>query len=90
MFCICHHFENHTPTKPSSKECVMKLFEVHSTAKCGMYKSIKLNYFEHSNTFEGCKQAGVDNRFSQFIFEMGCFLERKIEVFFCKNISKVQ
>ena len=72
-----------------------------------MHKSIKLNYFEHSNTFESCnnnnnnlfyasvivyihhsvcKQAGVDNRSSQFILEMVCFLERKIEVFFFANI----
>ena len=47
-----------------------------------MHKLIKLNYFEHSNTFESHKQADVDNRSSQFILEMVCFLERKIEVFF--------
>ena len=83
-------FENCAPTKPSSKECIMKLFEVYSTTKSRMHKSIKLNYFEHSNIFEHCKQAGVDNRSSQFILEMVCFLERIIQsVFFFKNISEV-
>ena len=77
-------FENHVPTKPSSKECIMKLLKAHSTAKCLMHKSIKLNYFEHSNTFERCKQAGVDNRSSQFIHEMVHFLERKIEFLLAK------
>ena len=79
-------FENHAPTKPSSKECIMKLFEAHSTTKFRMHKSIKLNYFEHSNTFDSCKQADVDNRSSQFILEMVCFLERKIEVVFFAKI----
>ena len=79
-------FENHAPIKPSSKECIMKLFEVYSTTKSRMHKSIKLNYFEHSNTFESCKQAGVDNRSSQFILEMVCFLERIIEVVFLAKI----
>ena len=36
-----------SPTKPSSKEHIMKFFKVCSTAKCGMHKSIKFNYFEH-------------------------------------------
>ena len=39
-------------------------FEAFSTAKCGMHKSIKLNYFEHINIFESCKQPGIDNKFS--------------------------
>ena len=82
-------FENLASTNPSSKECLMKLFKAYSTTKCGMYKSIKLNYFEHSNTFESCKQAGVDNRSSQFILEMVCFLKRIIEVVFLQNISNV-
>ena len=73
-----HLLQNHAPTKPSSKEYLMKLFKVHSTTKCGMHKSIKLNYFEHNNTFESCKQASVNNRSSHFILEMVYFLERKI------------
>ena len=39
-------------------------FEVLLTTKCGMHKSIKLNYFEHINIFESCKQPGIDNRSS--------------------------
>ena len=38
------------------------------------------------NTFQSCKQAAVDNRSSQFILEMVCFLERKIEVVFLQKI----
>ena len=45
-------------------------FKVLSTAKCGMYKSIKLNYFEHINILETCKQPGIDNKSSYFIPEM--------------------
>ena len=46
---------------------------------------MKLNYFEHELLFESCNQTGVDNRSSQFILEMVCFLERKIEVFFLQK-----
>ena len=74
-------FENHARTKTSSKECVMKLFEVHLTTKCGMHKSKKLNYFEHSNTFESCKQPGIDNKSSHSISEMVSFFEIKFQVF---------
>ena len=64
---------------------------MHSTAKCGIHKSIKLNYFDHSNTFESCKEPGIDNRSSQFILEMVSFLEIKIQVFlFLQKISKVR
>ena len=67
-----------------------KTFEAHSTAKFGMHKSIKLNYFEHSNTFESCKQPGIDNKSSHFIPEMVSFLEIKIQVvfFFGKKFSR--
>ena len=45
-------------TKPSFKECAMKFFEVHSTTKYGIHKSISLNYFY---ILRVVKQAGVDN-----------------------------
>ena len=53
-----------------------------------MHKSIKLNYFEHSNTFESCKQPGIDNKFSHFIPEMVSFIEIKIQVFFAKKFPR--
>ena len=63
-------------------------FEVLSTAKYGMHKSIKLNYFEHINILESCKQPGVDNKSSNFIPEMVSCLEIKIQGFFLqKNIQ---
>ena len=65
-------FENCAPRKSSCKKWVIKIFEAHSTTKCRMHKSIKLNYFEHSNTFESCKQAGVDNTSGHFVLEMVC------------------
>ena len=65
-------------------------FEVLSTAKCGMHKSIKLNYFEHINILESCKQPGIDNKSSNFIPEMVSCLEIKIQGFFCKKISEVR
>ena len=69
----------------------MKLFKAHSTTKCRMHKSIKLNYFEHSNNFESCKQPGIDNKSSHSISEMVSFLDIKFQVFFfCKKISEVQ
>ena len=62
-------------------------FEVLSTTKCGMHKSIKLNYFEHINILESCNQPGFDNKSSNFIPEMVSCLEIKIQgVFFAKKI----
>ena len=57
-----------------------------STAKCGMHKSIKLNYFEHINILESCYQPGIDNKCSNFIPAMVSCLEIKIQgVFFAKK-----
>ena len=57
-----------------------------STAKCGMHKSIKLNYFEHINIFQSCYQPGIDNKSSNFIPKMVSCLEIKIQgVFFAKK-----
>ena len=65
----------------------MKIFEVLSTIKCGIHKSIKLNYFEHINFLESCNQPGIDNNPSNFIPEMVSCLEIKIQGFFLqKNI----
>ena len=50
-----------------------------------MYKLIKLNYFEHINIFESCKQPGIDNKSSNFIPEMVSFIEIKIQVFFLQK-----
>ena len=62
-------------------------FEVLSTTKCGMHKSIKLNYFEHINIFESCKQPGIHNKSSNFISEMVSCVEMKIQgVFLQKKI----
>ena len=61
-------------------------FEALSTAKCGMHKSIKLNYFEHINILESCNQPGIDNKSSNFIPEIFSCLEIKIQVFFAKKI----
>ena len=57
-------------------------FEALLTAKCGMHKSIKLNYFKHINILESCNQPGIDNKSSNFIPEMVSFLEIKIQGFF--------
>ena len=57
-------------------------FEALSTAKCRMYKSIKLNYFEHINIVESYNQPGFDNKSSNFIPEMVSCLEIKIQGFF--------
>ena len=46
---------------------VREVIKVHSTTKCGMHKSKKLNYFEHSSTFEICKQPGIDIKSSHTI-----------------------
>ena len=59
-----------------------------STTKCGMHKSIKLNYFEHINILESCNQSGIDNTSSNFIPEMVSCLEIKIQgVFLQKNFE---
>ena len=60
-------------------------FKALSTPKHGMHKSIKLNYFEHINIRESCKQPGIDNKSSNFIPEMVSCLEIKIQGFFCKK-----
>ena len=65
-----------------------EIFEVLSTAKCGMHNSIKLNYFEHINILESCNQPGIDNKSNNFISEMVSCLEIKIQGFFCKKISR--
>ena len=59
-----------------------------STAKCGMHKSIKLNYFEHINILSSCNQPGIDNKSSNFIPEMVSCLEIQIQGFFCKKILR--
>ena len=61
-------------------------FEALSITKCGMHKSIKLNYFEHINILESCKQPGIHNKSSNFISEMVSCVEMKIQgVFFAKK-----
>ena len=60
-------------------------FKALSITKCGMHKSIKLNYFKHVNILESCKQPGIDNKSSNFIPEMVSCLEIKIQVFFAKK-----
>ena len=66
-----------------------EIFEALSTAKCGMHKSIKLNYFEHINILESGNQPGIDNKSNNFISEMVSCLEIKIQgVFFCKKILR--
>ena len=64
-------------------------FEVLSTAKCGMHKSIKLNYFEHINIHESCNQPGIDNKSSNFIPEMVSCLEIKTQGVFLQKKSEV-
>ena len=56
-----------------------------------MYKSIKLNYFEHINILESCKQPGIHNKSSNFISEMVSCVEMKIQgFFFAKKKSEVR
>ena len=50
-----------------------------------MQKLIKLNYFEHINIFESCKQPGIDNKSSNFIPEMVSCVEIKIQGFFLQK-----
>ena len=65
---------------------ISKHFQLQN-AEC--MKSIKLNYFEHINIFESCKQPGIDNKSSNFIPEMVSYLEIKIQGFyFCKNFTR--
>ena len=65
-------------------------FKVLSTAKCGMHKSIKLNYFEHINILESCNQPGIDNKSSNFIHEMVSCLEIKNSMLFFAKKSEVR
>ena len=64
--------------------------EALSTTKYGMHKLIKLNYFEHINVLESCKQPGIHNKSSNLISEMVSCVEMKIQGFFCKKKSEVQ
>ena len=64
--------------------------EAFSTAKCGMHKSIKINYFEHINILESCKHPGIHNKSSNFISEMVSCVEIKIRGFFCQKKSEVR
>ena len=50
-----------------------------------MHKSIKLNYFEHINILESCKQPGIHNKCSNFISEMVSCVEMKIQRFFLQT-----
>ena len=63
-----------------------EIFKTLSTAKCGMHKSIKLNYFEHINILESCNQPGIDNKSNNFISEMVSCLEIKIQGFFFSEV----
>ena len=65
-------------------------FEALSTAKCRMHKSIKLNYFEHINILESCKQPGIHNKSSNFISEMVSCVEMKIQGVFLQKKFKVR
>ena len=65
-------------------------FEVLSTIKCRMHKSIELNYFEHINILESFKQPGIHNKSSNFISEMvSCVENENSRGFFCKKKSEV-
>ena len=64
-------------------------FEVPLTAKCRMHKSIKLNYFEHINIFQSCRQPGIDNKSSNYIPEMVSCFEIKFQVFCLQKKSEV-
>ena len=65
-----------------------QIFKALSTTKCGMHKSIKLNYFEHINILESCNQPGIHNKSSNFIPEMVSCLEIKIQgVYFAKTVQ---
>ena len=51
-----------------------------------MHKLIKLNYFEHINILESCKQPGIHNKSSNYISEMVSCVEMKIQGIFAKKI----
>ena len=63
----------------------MKILKHFQPQKCGMHKSIKLNYFEHINILESCNQPGIDNKSSYFVPEMVSCLEIKFNLFTKKN-----
>ena len=67
-----------------------EISEALSTAKCRMYNSIKLNYFEHINILQSCYQPGIDNKSSNFIPEMVSCLQIKIQGVFLQKNSKVR
>ena len=67
-----------------------EIFKALSTAKCGMHKSIKLNYFEHINILESCNQSDIDNKSNNFISEMVSCLEIKIQGFFLQKNFEVR
>ena len=67
-----------------------EIFEALSTAKCGMHKSIKLNYFEHINILESCNQPDINNKSNNFISEMVSCLEIKIQGFFLQKNFEVR
>ena len=91
MFCTGRHFENRTPpTKPSSKELIMKILKCFQPQKCGMHKSIKLDDFEHINILESCKHPGIHNKSSNFISEMVSCVEIKIQGFCLQKKSEVR
>ena len=55
-----------------------------------MHKLIKLNYFEHFNILESCKQPGIHNKSSNFISEMVSCVEMKIQGVFLQKKSEVR
>ena len=60
----------------------MKLFEAHSTTKCGMHKSKKNSIIlSIGPLLRVGKQPGIDNKSSHSISEMVSFLEIKFQVF---------
>ena len=63
-------------------------FKVLSTVKCEVHKSIKLNYFEHINILESCKQPGIHNKSSNFIPEIVSCVEMKIQGYFAKKYPR--
>ena len=67
-----------------------EISQVLLTVKCGMHKSIKLNYFEHINILQSCNQPGIDNKSSYFIPEMVSCLEIKIQGVFLQKNSEVR
>ena len=67
-----------------------EISEALSAVKCGMYNSIKLNYFEHINILESCNQLGIDNKSNNFISEMVSCLEIKIQGFFLQKNFEVR